>query len=384
MNNRLLFVGVSSMQHHAGQHKIYFIADAFGRLGVPVTVLVPDLEENRAFFQDKPHVQTRFYRPGSALGDAWRKARVLQEGQWSAAWVVGVGVRSFLVCGRSGRHVPIIKDFDEFPSMIESISPFRRAYLRWIEQRMVAQARGLTCASAFLEQSVRDLRPDLGTRILRLPVAISADEHRSDPDLVARLRKESAGRPILLYIGSINRFYEEQLDEIIAVAGILHRRGSPARVRVAGSGPDMEYFKAKADAAQLGDNLEFTGHVRRERDLASHMEAAQALLFPFPANPFNLSRCPTKAFHYAAANRPVVTNLTGEVATLFGSNALYYPERDAESFADRCEEAVALAGDFDNGIPFSTLTWDARARQFMKWLDAHKWLPGKVPIAQRA
>jgi len=371
------------MRHHAGQNKLYSIADLFGRQGVPVSVLVPDLAENRAFFADKPHVEPRFYAPGSALGDAWRKARIVREGDWSCAWVVGVGLRSFVVRGGSSRNMPIIKDFDEFPSMIGSISPFRRAYLRWIERRLLAQADGFTCASAFLERSVRQIRPDLGTKVLRLPVAISAAEHCSDPVLVESLRRASAGRPILLYVGSVSRFYEDQLDEVIKVAAVLRRRGSSARVRVAGSGPDLEYFRSKAEAARVGDTLEFTGHVRRERDLASHMEAAQVLLFPFPATPFNLSRCPTKVFHYAAANRPVVTNPTGEVAALLGDSAFYYPEREVEAFADRCQAAVELGGGFDNGIALSSLTWEVRASQLLGWLDAHGWLPGRTPAARR-
>jgi glycosyltransferase involved in cell wall biosynthesis len=88
-----------------------------------------------------------------------------------------------------------------------------------------------------------------------------------------------------------------------------------------------------------------------------------------------LSRCPTKAFHYAAANRPVVTNRTGEVAALLGESAWYYPEHDVEAFADRCVEALKHGTRFDNGIAFATLTWDARAREFARWLDQRGWLP---------
>jgi glycosyltransferase involved in cell wall biosynthesis len=363
------------MTHHAGQHKLYFLAHVFGRRGIPVTVLVPDVVENRDFFADKPHVQTRFYKPGSAFMDAWAKTRVVHEAVWSAVWLVGVGLRSYIGQGRRAGLPPIIKDFDELPSMIKSIGPFRRAYLRWIEGRTIDQAEAFTCASASLEQSIRQRRPDLGNRLLRLPVAISADEHQIDHYFVQRLRHASLGRPILLYVGSVSRIYEEQLDEIIQLAGVLQRRGSPARVRIAGTGPDMEYFKAKAAAALVGDNLEFTGHVRRNRDLAAHMEAAQALIFPFPANLFNLSRCPTKAYHYAAANRPVVTNMTGEVAALFGSSALYYPEGDIEAFADRCQDALGRASGFDNGIPFAALTWESRAKRFEEWLAVHGWLP---------
>jgi len=375
VSKRLLFVGVSSMQNHAGQNKLYFLADELGRMGVPVTVLVPDIEENRAFFSDKPHVQARLYRGGNALADAWHKARVAREPTWSAIWIVGVGIRSYIARVSTARSAPIIKDFDEFPSMIGTFGPLRRAYLRWMEDRMVEQAQAFTCASAFIEQSIRTRRPDIGSHLLRLPVAICADEHRIDPNLVERLRRAAAGRPVLLYVGSVSRIYEDQLDEIIKLAGVLRRRASPALVRIAGTGADMEYFKARAAAAGVGDTLEFAGHVRRKGDLAAHMDAAQVLIFPFPANAFNISRCPTKAFHYAAANRPVVTNMTGEVATLFRNSALYYPEHDIEALADRCHEALEHISGYDNRIPFSTLTWEARARQFISWLAAHQWLP---------
>jgi len=375
VSKRILFAGVSSMKNHAGQDKLYFVADQFGRQGINVTVLVPDIEENRAFFADKPHVTTHFYRPGSALGDAMRKSRVVQNGDWSCIWDIGVGIRSFLLRGRSARNVPIIKDFDEFPSMIENIGPFRRAYLKWIENQMIMQADGFTCASAMLESAVLKVRPEVASRMLRLRVAISADEHRVDHAMARRLRHESKGRTILFYVGSISRMYEDQIDEMIALGKLLRRRGSNAIVRLAGTGPDLEYFKAKASSQEVGDTLEFVGHVRRERDLPSHMEAATALIFPFAANAFNLSRCPTKAFHYAAANRPVVTNQTGEVASLFGNSALYYPERSIEAFADRCQQAIELSAGFDNGIPFESLTWEKRANELRDWLDRHGWLP---------
>lgn len=363
------------MQNHAGQDKLYFIADKLGRLGISISVLVPDLEENRDFFSGKPHVSTHFYKQTNALADAWRKARVVREAKWSAIWLIGVGIRSYIVRGRIAKHIPIIKDFDEFPSMITSFGSYRRAYLRFVESRMVAQAQGFTCASAYIEHFIRESRPDIGSRLLRLPVAISAEEHFIDDVFVEHLRQASVGRPTLLYVGSVSRFYEAQLNEIIQLAKVLQRRGSPACVRIAGTGPDMEYFKARATAARVDNYLEFGGYVRRRGDLAGHMHAAKVLIFPFPANLFNLSRCPTKAFHYAAANRPVVTNRTGEVATLFGNSALYYPEGDIEALADRCYEALQLAANFDNGIPLSTLTWTARATQFKEWLASHGWLP---------
>ncbi len=362
------------MQHHAGQHKLYFLADAFGRRGRPVTVLVPDFEENRAFFAAKPWVEALFYPHGNGLTDAWRKSRLLRQDRWSALWLVGVGLRSFLYRGNGYKHIPLIKDFDEFPSMMNHLGRWRRLYLRAVERATIAQADGFTCASAMIEGLIRRQRPGLAHQLCRLAVAISEDEHRVDPAISARLRRADAGRPTFLYVGSMNRFYEEQLDELIGLAGMLRARGVQARVRLLGGGPELDYFKGKAAQAGLGDAIEFAGHVRRE-ELASHMDAAHVLVFPFPTSPFNLSRCPTKAYHYAAANRPVVTNRVGEVAALFGDKAWYYPERNVAAFADRCLDALAHGAEFDNRIPFETLTWKSRATQFSQWLSLHGWLP---------
>ncbi len=376
-NRPLLFVGISSMRDDASQHKLYFLADLLGRSGMPVSVLVPDLAENRGFFADKPHVTVHFYPSASALADFWRKSRFVRSGRWSAVWVVGVGVRSCLRRGSVAKGVPLIQDFDEFPSLIASFGPLRRAYLRWMEHRAIARADGFTCASAGVEKIVRRLRPGLGSRALRLPVAISAGEHAPDPRLVSRLRRDAAGRPVLLYVGTISRFYEDQIDELIALSGILYRRSSMALLKIAGGGEDFEYFKAKALSVDRG-NFEFIGHVPRE-ELASHMEAAQVLLFPFPATPFNLSRCPTKAFHYAAANRPLVTNRVGEVAELFGNTAFYYRAGDVEDMARACHHALEAKPEFSNGIEFDALTWDRRIATFVRWLGDHDWLEANHP-----
>jgi glycosyltransferase involved in cell wall biosynthesis len=319
-------------------------------------------------------VESIFLPRSGAISEMWRKSRVLASGRWSSVWVVGVGLRSCLIRGRRGRPVPIIKDFDEFPSLIGTFGAVRREYLRLVERWMIGRSDGFTCASPFIEAAVRGRRPGIGGRLCRLPVAISEDEHVVNRDLAARIRAADAGRPTLAYVGSMNRFYGDQIDEVIALARELRRRGSAARVRILGGGPDLGHFKAQASLQDLGDTLEFAGHVRRE-DLASHMEASEVLLFPFPKSPFNLSRCPTKAYHYAAANRPVVTNLTGEVAALFGSAAWYYPEHDVRAFADCCIMALAARGGYDNGIPFETLTWKSRAARFSRWLSMQGWLP---------
>lgn len=374
MSKRLLFTGVSTMRDHAGQHKLYFIAEALARRGIPVSVLVPDRRENREFLAARPEIEAHFYPSGSVLGDLRHKASMLGRRSWSAVWIVGVGLRSMTMRGWWARGVPLIKDFDEFPSMIASAGALRREYLRWIERRHIAQADAFSTASAYLEKAVRRRRPELGARVLRLPVAISAEEHQVRPSLVSQLRATARGRSVLLYVGSLLAFYVDQIEELIQLAARLKRSGSDAIVRIVGGGPQAEDFKRLARQAGVEGTLEFAGHVDRT-ELASHMEAARVLLFPFAATPFNLSRCPTKAFHYAASGRPVVTNRTGEVASLFQGNALYYPEHDVPAMADRCLDALSRPSRPLDREAFHALTWQARATTFQAWLEERGWLP---------
>jgi glycosyltransferase involved in cell wall biosynthesis len=366
MSKRILFVGACSVEHDASQHKLYFMAAVLARAGLPISVFLPDFPENVAFFAKAgAGVETHFFPRGNPVAEMLRKAVFVRRGNWSCIYVVGVGLRSFLLPGVKKRGTLLIQDFDELPSLIPTFSKLRYAYLRLIEWAMIAQADAFTCASQFLIDRVGSQRKKLRDRIFHLPVAISADEHRVDASLSAAIRKRMNGRSVFLYVGSMNRFY--QIDELLNLARLLRERKSNAFIRVLGGGPDLEAFKEEVVSSSLQDWIGFEGHARRE-ELASHMDAADVLLFPFHNTAFNVSRCPTKAYHYAAANRPVVTNRLGEVAKLLGASGFYYQEGNLGEMADGCERALQAAPTFDNGLSFESLTWDHRALQFAEVL----------------
>jgi glycosyltransferase involved in cell wall biosynthesis len=234
---------------------------------------------------------------------------------------------------------------------------------------MLSHASGFTCASAFLVDWVRGRRPGLDAEVLYSPVAIAAEEHVVRLELSRSVRERFPGRHILVYVGTISRIY--QVEEILDLAGELRSRRRDVVVLICGEGPDRKIYEAQATKRGLGDVVHFEGRIRRQ-DVASYLDASSVLLFPFHENRHNLARCPTKGFHYAAANRPLVTNRVGEVAKLFGGSACYYPERDVRAMADASERAIALSSAFDNGIPFRELTWAKRADSYEDWFERMK------------
>lgn len=231
---------------------------------------------------------------------------------------------------------------------------------------MLNRATGLTCASAFLVNWAKQHRPWAPeASILYLPVAIGADEHVVSPSLSSAVRERFPGKKVLVYVGTISRLY--QIDEIVGLAIAMKARRDDFKVLVCGDGPDLVWLKDLATKKGVRQEIHFEGRVAR-RDIASYLDAASALLFPFHGNRHNLARCPTKAYHYAAANRPLVTNRVGEVARLFGDSAFYYREGDAQSMADACELVLSGAQMFSHAIPFRSLTWEDRCDAYVSWL----------------
>ena len=369
----LLLVGTCAVDQDASQQKLYFLAAGLAHAGRPVRVLVPDLAANRALLGKlAPEIPATFYPFRHAAAEFRIKNALVSSLAPAVAYVVGLGLRSTLTAGRPWSHPRVIQDLDELPSAITTFSAARRLYCRAIEAVAWRRSHAFTLASDYLVEAARRRRPNLGDKILHLPVAISREEHVVDPALAAALRQRHHGRRVLLYIGSMNRFY--QVDELLELAAAFAVRDPTVLIRVLGDGPDLGHFREQAQARSLAATIAFEGHVAREH-LASHMDAADTLLFPFHDTLFNRTRCPTKSYHYAAARRPVVTNRLGEVAKLFGESACYYRQGDIADLVAACERALARRDGFSNGLSFEELTWDARAAAFDRWLDQLGWLP---------
>jgi len=366
----LLFVGTSSIDVNATQQKLYFLAAELARRGRRVAACVPDFPENRAFFEKRGQGVEAIYTPRSGpLAEVRRKHGLIGARKWAAVHVIGVGVRTLLRHRRRVGTAPLLHDFDENLTSIGGLRPWHRLYLRWVEAQMMSRAAGFSCASEYLVDWVRGQRPELGPEILYSPVAISADEHVVRPELSRSVRERFAGRHVLVYVGTISRIY--QIGEILDLAAALKGRRDDFTVLICGDGVDRAAYQDESVRRGLGGVVHFEGRISRT-DVASYLDAASVLLFPFHDTRHNRARCPTKGFHYAAANRPLVTNRVGEVARVFGDTAFYYAEKDVRAMADACGLALRASPGFNSGIPFYRLTWEERADRYESWFGRMK------------
>ncbi len=362
----LLLLGTSSIDLNATQHKLYFLAAELARRGRSVSACVPDYPENRAFFAKQGYLVDATFTPRSkAFTELIRKHRFVSSRKWSAIHIIGVGIRTLLAYQRRVGSAPLYHDFDENLSAIEKIGSGHRMYLKWVERQMLNRAAGFTCASEHLVSWVKARRPELDSEILYSPVAISSEEHVVDLELSNRLKSRFQGKHLLVYVGTISKIY--QVNEIIDLAVELKRRRSDFSILICGDGPDRLAYEREAAERGAAEVVAFEGRIPRTC-IASYLDASTALLFPFHDTVHNRARCPTKAFHYAAANRPVVTNCVGEVGRLFGNSAFYYQERSVTGMADACEAAIISSVGFDNGITFRSVTWSDRAEKYERWL----------------
>lgn len=350
---------------------MYFLAQALQGMGGRrvVELALHDLPANRKLAGELGLTGINWLPWVGWRDDVRQKRKLLREGSWNLVHSIGVGVRIFQMGNAPGGRRRRVYDFDEHLSTIRSNGLARRLYHGWVERFMLRQGHAFTCASEALLQWVRGVRPDLQREILYLPVAISPQEHREDSALMERLRRRYRGRRLLLYVGTLTPMYRDQVEEIfsLAIRWQQEGRGDPPLILALGGGVDLEFWRQRTAAAGLAAHVEFPGFVPRA-ELASHLAVADALLFPFPPTEQNLGRCPTKAFHYAASGRPLVTNDVGEVGRLFGASAYYYPSGNLAEMSAQVDRALRRE-DPRPPLVFDSLTWEARARTYSSWLD---------------
>ena len=366
----LLFLGTSSVEVSASQQKVYFLSAALADQGWQVATILHDLPANRKLAESLRLVDVRWVPWCGAFADFQQKQAIIRSHPWAAVQAVGIGVRTLQRRLHPRSQTRLLYDFDERLSSFHKLGRLRGVYHRWVEAWMCRQADGFTCASEYLMNWLRRTRPDLKDEILYLPVAISPAEHQEDPRIIAELRARFAGRQVITYLGMLSPIYRDQMEEVLELATAWRNESGRRAIWILGGGDDLEYWRNRVQAAGLAQLVSFEGFVARER-IASCLAASAILVFPFAPTEQNLSRCPTKAYHYAASGRPLVTNRVGEVGRLFGDSAYYYSPGDAAGLRAAAESALAAAAGDGGGsvrVNFRQLTWEARAETYGRWL----------------
>jgi len=148
------------------------------------------------------------------------------------------------------------------------------------------------------------------------------------------------GPPVLLYSGNLGR--KQGLDQVLALAAELQRRGNPARLLIRGEGSERTALEFQARADGL-DNLAFA-------DLAPRAAISQALgeatLHLVPQSPGGANfALPSKIFSIMSARRAYVATAEFgtplEVATRASGGGVCVSPGDVAAFADAVEALLA-------------------------------------------
>ena len=364
---RIAFLGTSNPEVNASQVRLYHLARGMADAGHQVTVVAPDDPINREFPVTRDSaVALHLFKARSVPAEVLTKLREVSAGNFDVIHVVGIGVRSLQLAGRPFRRPFYVQDYDEAMTMQEGHSRAWRAYYSIVEGLTRQRAHAVVVASRSLERLVREHRPDLGRKLLYLPIGYDPGFEGASMNLDSQLRAMVGERPVITWVGSFWPAFG--IDQLIDVADTLARRGRPFALMLVGDGPILEATRSSVAARKLS-NVMLPGRVSHA-DLQAYLRISDAFLLPFSETPQNLYRCPTKLFQYIANNRPIVTNRVGEVAEALGDAGFYYQPRSVEGMADACEKAIASSAKFDCSALIPPIYWSERARRYKDWIES--------------
>lgn len=365
---RLVFFGIANPLVNASQVKLYHFARGAADAGHDVTIIVPDDPVNLDYPAIRgSKITFRTYKRGSAIGEAWAKIWRGATGRFDLVHVVGIGLRSLNLFGRPSKLPLYVQDYDEL--MVSQVDHSRARYLYYyvLEGLTRQRAHAIVVASRALERYVRRRRPDLGNRLLYLPVGYDPSFEGSGRDLDSKFKEQIGERPVLTWMGGFWAAYG--VYELLDLATVLARRSVDFVLVMVGDGPEREAVRQAVAQRQLSGHVLLPGRISMAA-LQAHSRISQVFLLPFPDTPQNRYRCPTKLFQYIAHNRPIVTNRVGEVAEALGDAGFYYRERDVEGMADACVQALAAKDGYDRSELIPSIYWSERARRYASWVES--------------
>lgn len=157
-----------------------------------------------------------------------------------------------------------------------------------------------------------------------------------------RVRLACERRPEPGLVVSVARMVEKKgLIHLVEACGILDRRGTPARLEIAGDGPLRAELEAAASQAEV--EALFHGALPHERVLELYRRAAIFCLPCVVADTGDRDGLPTSVLEAMALGVPVVTTAVGglEEVVRDGETGLVVAEGDPEALADALDRLLS-------------------------------------------
>ncbi|HET6608501.1 MAG TPA: glycosyltransferase family 4 protein [Rhodopila sp.] len=238
-------------------------------------------------------------------------------------------------------HIPALCRRDRLRTVVDWCE-IRRSLPFRIAQRLLPKVGyANTAVSTDVALTIRRSTPG---RVLVLPSGVSVTTYRDRP------APERSG---LLYVGRVTR--HKNLGLLIETFEELCRRGGTEKLTIAGTGPDLEAIRRRADNSPFHPGIEVLGFVSDERKVEL-LSSAKVLMMTSQREGF-----PRVVAEAMASGLPIVTarypqNGTVAVVQEFGSGLC--ANADPGALADAVE---AVAADWQ--------AWSARSREHAGTLD---------------
>ena len=351
---RYCFLTTGSWQNNTMFMRFRELGKEMAARGIDVHYVVEDLPTN-ADADLNIAAGTRAHRTPMCNGIGgirYRRKLIGKEIQPDFVHVLNVPAKSVPVLMASGQK--IVADWDEWTSgaPFSGINLKRRIHRR-VDAWYRRNARRVVVCSRYLQRTFGTM----GVDSAYIPYAVFLPPQPMDaPSLF--------DEPTGVYMGNLYSTFDQDL--LFHAMVILRDRGVRPPVRFVGRGPELEKWTKFVEDEKL-TNVRMMGYLPND-EMFQYLRHAHVLLFPIRENLTNLCRCPSKAYAFAQAHRPVITNRVGEVPEVLGEQAIYI-DATPEGFADAIEAAFAKPSlaDVDYGI--ERHNWSARTDDLLKCLS---------------
>lgn len=180
----------------------------------------------------------------------------------------------------------------------------------------------IVVTSRFAQHEFSEAAARVGTTVHRIPLGVDLDTFTAPTQSRPR-----GGELRLIHVGRLSREKSPHLS--VATAVELHRRGTPVRLDVYGSGPHRGELEALARSAPVV----FHGHLADRHELARRIGGADIALSVCPGETFGLA-----VLEALACGTPVVTAHEGGARELVDAESGAWAPPDPASLADAVHE----------------------------------------------
>jgi glycosyltransferase involved in cell wall biosynthesis len=281
-----------------------------------------------------------------AVMAGWFKAlRVAQKKRATilhAHWVIPGGVIAAAAAG----SVPLVISLHGSDVFVAE----RHAAARFAARAAFSRAAWVTACSEDLRARAAAIGADAGRSIV-IPYGVDSERFKPDAEARARVRQRLDlvdNVPLVLAVGRLVR--KKGFEYLIDAVGVLKSQHVPIRAAIAGDGDLEGELRARAEAAGVGDIVQFLGVVPHHEipDLLAAADVAVAPSVHDAAG--NVDGLPNTVMEMMASGTPLVATRVGGIGTdaTDGVTARLVPERDSRALAEAVgslirERSAALA-----------------------------------------